>query len=141
MSEKTVWSGYAFESVCVKHINQITKALGLEKIAYKCGSWRYVPPKKSQENGAQIDLLFDREDGAITICEIKYSDHPFLIEKSYAKNLAQKIEAIEKNYPNKKHATKKQIFLAMVTTNGLKTNMYSDELVQNEVTLDDLFVS
>lgn len=137
--EKATWSGHAFENVCIKHIYQITQTLGLEKTAYISGNWRYVPQKKSHENGAQIDLLLDREDGAITLCEIKYSDHQFVIEKSYAKTLRQKIEVIEKNYPNKKNPTKKQVFLAMITTYGLKKNMYSEDLVQNEVALDDLF--
>lgn len=136
--EQAVWSGYAFESVCFKHINQIAQALDLEKTAYISGCWRYVPPKKSQDNGAQIDLLFDRDD-TITLCEVKYSDHPFVIEKSYAKTLNQKIEVIEKNYPSKKNPTRKQLFLAVIATFGLKKNMYFDDLVHNEVTLEDLF--
>lgn len=138
--QKAVWAGYAFESICLKHINKIAQALGLEKTAYTSGSWRYIPSKRSQESGAQIDLLFDREDDAITLCEIKYSDNSFTIEKPYAKNLHQKIEAIEKNYPTKKNPTKKQIFLAFITTHGLKKNSYFDDLVQNEVILEDLFI-
>jgi uncharacterized protein len=71
------WTGLAFEDVCFKHIKQISQSLGLENIAFKAGSWRYVPPKKTTEIGAQINLLFDRDDGVITLCEIKYSDQQF----------------------------------------------------------------
>jgi uncharacterized protein len=138
--KKAAWAGFAFESICFKHLHQITQAIGIEKIIYTSGCWRYVPLKKSQEEGTQIDLLFDREDDVISLCEIKYSDKPFVIEKSCAKALIQKTEVIEKNYPNKKNPTRKKIFLAMITTCGLKKNKYSDVLVQNEVTLEDLFI-
>ncbi len=138
--EKLVWSGYAFESVCLKHIHQISQALGLEKIPYLSGSWRYIPARKSKEQGAQIDLLFDRGDDAVTVGEIKYSETAFVIDKSYAKNLQQKIEAVQENYPSKKNPTKKQIFLAVISTFGLKKNVYFEDLVQNEVFLEDLFV-
>ncbi len=137
--EKTSWAGYAFENICFKHVNQIVKAIGIENIHYRSGSWRYIPPKKAKENGAQIDLLFDRQDDAITLCEIKYSDKPYTIEKAYAKILDQKVEVFEKNYPTRKNPTKKQLFLSMITTFGIKKNLYSEEIIQNEVTLDDLF--
>ncbi|NGX61147.1 MAG: hypothetical protein K940chlam9_00628 [Chlamydiae bacterium] len=138
-SEKAVWAGHAFESVCFKHIDQIIKHLDLEDLNYKSGSWLYHPPKKTKKRGAQIDLLIDRDDNVITLCEIKYSDHQFLVDKNYASALNNKIEVVEQNYPNRKTPTKKQIFLAMVTTYGLKRNMYSEDLVHSEVTLDDLF--
>ena len=114
------WSGLAFESVCFKHIRQISQSLGLENIAFKAGSWRYVSPKKTTEVGAQIDLLFDRDDEVITLCEIKYSDQPFTIDKQYAKDLDSKIEVFSKNFPNRFQPIKKQLFLAMITTFGLK---------------------
>jgi len=133
-SNRLVWAGYAFESVCFKHLSQIIKALDLEKISFKAGSWRFVPSKGSKKQGAQIDFLFDRDDHAITICEIKYSDSLFSIDKAYAKNLLQKMDIFEE------HCNKnKQQFLAMITTKGIKKNMWSEELVDAEVTLEDLF--
>lgn len=127
------WVGYAFESICFKHVNQIRKKLNLKPNAIANG-WRYVPRPKAQEKGAQIDLLFDRDDDVITICEIKYTAEPFAITKEYANNLRNKIRVFKE-----KTRTKKQIFLVMITANGIKDNGYSDELVQAVVTLEDLF--
>ena len=130
----TTWAGYAFENVCLKHTYQIRRALGIEKIACKAGRWHYLPKKGSQKQGAQIDLLFDREDGIITICEIKYSNKSFVIDKDYGKQLIKKVEVFEE-----KVKPAKQIFLAMITTVGIKPNLWSKELVQNDVTLAELF--
>ncbi len=127
------WTGYAFEAVCYKHISNIRTALNIDPGA-EVGSWRHVPQKGNVEAGAQIDLLFDRPDGAITICEIKYNESPFVIDKPYAKNLLNKAEIY------KKHSqTKKQIFIALITSGGLKPTMYSEEIVAKSVNLDDLF--
>jgi uncharacterized protein len=130
----TTWAGYAFENVCLKHTYQIRHALGIEKIACKAGRWHYLLKKGSQKQGAQIDLLFDREDGIITICEIKYSNKSFVIDKDYGKQLIKKVEVFEEQVK-----PVKQIFLAMITTVGVKPNLWSKELVQNEVTLAELF--
>jgi hypothetical protein len=126
------WAGYAFESTCYKHINHIRKALKIDPGAI-AGTWRFVP-KANQGDGAQIDLLFDRLDGAITLCEIKYSDKPFAIDKSYAQEILKKMEVFRKQT-----RTKKQLFFSMITTFGLKPTMYSEELISSEATLDDLF--
>lgn len=97
-------------------------------------TWRYNPQKNSDIAGAQIDLLFDRDDDSITICEIKYSDKPFIIDKEYAQSLKNKIE-IFKNVTR----TKKQIFLVLISANGIKSNLYSKKLLSGVVTLEDLF--
>ena len=127
------WSGNAFEAICLKHTDQIRSALGLDSISCEMGSWRYVPKKGKKEEGAQIDLLLDREDGIVTICEIKYADKPFVIDKAYAKQLATKIEVFETHFQ-----TKKQIHLAMITISGIKHTIWSDELINNELKIDDL---
>lgn len=126
------WSGYAFEAVCYKHIKQIRKALKIEAGA-EAGSWRYNPKSKEQQ-GAQIDLLFDREDGVISVCEIKYNNKPFSIDKSYASNLTNKLHAFSKHT-----RSKKQLFLNMVTVNGVKPSIYSEELICGVVKLGDFF--
>ncbi|NGX29143.1 MAG: hypothetical protein K940chlam1_01340 [Candidatus Anoxychlamydiales bacterium] len=128
------WSGYAFECICLKHINEIKRALDLENIACKIGSWKFIPKKGSKKIGTQIDLLFDRNDNAITLCEIKYCKNLFLIDKSYGKSLQNKIDIFESNYK-----TNKQVFLAMITTEGLKKNLWEKELVDSSVELKDLF--
>jgi len=129
-----IWAGYAFEAVCYKHIDNIMKVLKIST-GVEIGSWRYSPYKhKTEEDGAQIDLLFDRSDRVITICEIKYTDKPFKIDKQYAKNLLNKV-----NIFKTKTGTNKQIFIAMVSANGLKPTMYSEELITDVVTTNDLF--
>jgi hypothetical protein len=133
------WSGYAFEAICSKHVAQIKKALNIDP-GSESGSWRYVPrqnlEKEKEESGAQVDLLFDRPDQAITICEIKYATQGFAIDKIYAQALAKKIEVYQQQT-----RTKKQIFLVMITSAGLKPSKYCDELVSQEVALEDLFKS
>lgn len=128
-----IWAGLAFESICYKHIDQIRNALNIDPGSI-IGTWRYLPKAKDNQEGAQIDLLFDRLDGAITICEIKCSDFLFAIDKSYAQDLLKKMEIFRKQT-----RTKKQLFLSMITTMGLKNTMYSEEIVASEATLEDLF--
>lgn len=127
------WAGYAFESICYKHLSQIREKLEIPVTAM-AATWRYVPRKQSEEDGTQIDLLFDRKDGCITICEIKYTNEAFVIDKSYAKKLMKKGEIF-----SNKTRIRKQQFIAMISANGVKDNLYSDELLCNVATLEDLF--
>jgi AAA+ ATPase superfamily predicted ATPase len=126
------WAGYAFESVCYSHLAQIRKSLEIEPGA-EIGNWRYSS-KKTEEQGAQIDLLFDRPDGVITICEIKYSAQPYVIDKNYARLLQNKI-----NVFINQTKTSKQVFLAFVCAHGLKKNFYSEEMVTKVISLEHLF--
>lgn len=128
------WAGYVFETICFKHVDQIREALEIQTIASECGSWRLFAKKGSKESGAQIDLLFDREDGVITLCEIKYSENVYIVDKDCARNLRNKIEAFEKSFK-----TNKQIFVTMITTRGIKPSIWSEDLVQSSLTIDDLF--
>ncbi len=125
------WSGLAFESICYKHIGQIQKALDIDPGA-TAHTWRFSPRK--DQDGVQIDLLFDRSDNAITICEIKNSDDPFAIDKAYYQRLMKKIEVFKKQT-----RTKKQLFFSMITSSGLAKTIYSEELVSSHVELGDLF--
>ncbi len=124
------WAGYAFETICIKHIDQIRRALNLEDSALAT-PWKHEG--KGEEEGAQIDLLFNRSDDSMTICEIKYTEEPFKIDKDYYKELRRKIEVYQRVTK-----TKKQIFLAFVSSSGLKASIYS-EAVSAVVTLEDLF--
>ena len=127
------WLGYAFETICYKHISQIRKRLSISPTAI-ANSWRYIPKDKSSDSGAQIDLLFDRRDGAITLCEIKYSNKSFILNKQYAKNLLNKREIFIK-----KTRTEKQVFIVMIASSGMRDNLYTDDLISGVVTLNDLF--
>jgi hypothetical protein len=127
-----IWAGLSFESTCYKHIDQIRRALKIDPGA-TVGTWRFIP-KAHDEEGAQIDLLFDRLDGAITLCEIKCSNKQFAIDKSYAQELLKKMEVFRKQTK-----TKKQLFFCIITTMGLKPTMYSEEIITNQAMLEDLF--
>lgn len=129
------WSGYAFEAICFKHINQIKKALHIPD-GSDVASWRYMPGKDSNDTGVQIDLIFDRPDKIVTLCEIKYCSSPFNIDKKYAAYMRMR-EAIYSKIIN----TDKQIFHAMVVSGGLKKTMYSEEIISSVATLNDLFIS
>jgi len=133
MATFQTWMGYAFESVCYKHISQIRKALNIPTGA-KVGAWRYAPKRGAPENGAQIDLLFERDDGTITLCEIKCTEMPFAIDKKYYQSLLNKMAVYQK-------VTRsiKQLFVAFISANGLKKTIYSEEIEPNLVVLEDLF--
>jgi hypothetical protein len=129
------WVGNTFEGICLKHARQIMKALGITGVLIDIGTWRYLPNKNDPtDRGAQVDLLFDRADGVINLCELKYSQDVFQVDKRYVGELKDKILVFEK-----KIHTKKDVFLTLVTTFGLKKNAWSEDLVQNVVTMDALF--
>jgi AAA+ ATPase superfamily predicted ATPase len=125
------WAGYSFELLCQTHIFQIKRALSIGGVVSYISGWR----SKDTENGAQIDLLIDRNDNIINLCEMKYSTKEFTITKSYDKNLRNKHGAfIEETH------TKKSAHITMITTYGVKHNEYWGN-IQSEVLLDDLFYS
>ena len=125
------WSGVAFERVCLKHIAQLKKVLGISVVYTEESAWRYVPKSGT---GAQIDLLIDRRDFVIHICEMKYSESLFAIDKKYAGELENKMDVFRRHTK-----TKKSLFITMVTTFGIKNNEYASRLVQNSITMDALF--
>ena len=127
------WLGYAFENLCYKHVAQIRAALRIDAGSL-ASPWRYAPKSYSEERGAQIDLLFDRRDDAISICEIKYSDSEFVVTKAYADNLKQKLAVFKQQT-----RTKKQLFLILISAHGLKANAYSDELISGIVGFEAFF--
>lgn len=128
------WAGYSFEAVCYEHIKEITHALNLSATAIP-DTWQYLPKKGSQESGAQIDLLFDRDDDSITFCEIKYTQDPYIISKKEFLKLNEKISVFKKIT-----RTKKQIFFILISANGVKENSYFKDLMDgNVVTLKDFF--
>jgi uncharacterized protein len=124
----TAWCGYAFENICFKHTNAIKKALGISAVYTNIYSWH--------NSKAQIDMLLDREDRCINICEIKYYKSEFEITKSYEAKLRAKIDAYQSGTN-----TNKNLFLTFITSKGLKENMYKTSLVENVLTLDDLFTN
>ncbi|MGB0930860.1 MAG: AAA family ATPase [Chitinophagales bacterium] len=128
------WSGYAFESLCLKHIPQIKKSLDIAGI-YSLSS-SFYHKGTSTELGTQIDLLIDRNDGAINLFEIKFYADPFIVSKSYADNLRQK-RSIFKSITK----TKKQIFYVLIAAQGVVENGHSQAVFSQVLGLDDLFVN
>jgi hypothetical protein len=124
------WSGFAFERVCMAHASQIKKALGISGVKTYLFSWK----SKDIDNHTQIDLCIDRNDNVINLCEIKFSFHQYVINKSYSENLRRKI-----NNFKTETKTKKAIYLTIITTFGLEENEYSLNLVQNQLTMKELF--
>ena len=128
--KQRAWSGYAFEQVCLAHIPQIKKTLGISGVHTTTSSWL---ASGELNRGAQIDLVIDRRDNVINLCEMKFSVHPFTIDKKYDEELRNKVGVFREETK-----TRKAIYLTMITTFGLKQNTYSGN-VQNDITMDALF--
>jgi uncharacterized protein len=136
------WGGLAFESVCLKHGRQIKRALGIEAVETLESTWRSPPLRVSRsasssaggEGGAQIDLLIDRADATINLCEMKFSEAEFVVDKRYAAELRSKRDAFRRTT-----ASKKTLLLTMVTTYGVRENAHRDELIAASVEMGALF--
>ena len=127
------WSGLAFERVCLQHVPQIKKALGISGVLSNVYSWRTEADRDKGIDKTQIDLLIDRNDGVINLCEMKYSGQEYVItEDEEAKLRRRRGTLIEVTN------TKKAVHITIVTPYGLKRNAHSS-IAQNEVTLDHLF--
>ncbi|MDR1653428.1 MAG: ATP-binding protein [Prevotellaceae bacterium] len=119
------WAGHAFENLCLAHIKQIKTKLGIAAVSTNIVNWR--------SNTAEIDLMIDRRDNVVNICEIKYYDGEFTIDKAYSQVLQNKRAAfIDKT------KTRKAIHTTLITTYGVKHNEYWNN-IQSEVAMDDLF--
>ncbi|GHU62281.1 hypothetical protein AGMMS49983_03460 [Clostridia bacterium] len=123
------WSGFAFEQICMLHISQIKAKLGITGVSTQTVSWR----SKNADPGAQIDLLIKRRDGVINLCEMKYTKHPYMIEKKEDENLHRRMAVFAGETK-----VNEALHLTMITTYGVSKNGYFGS-VQAEVTMDDLF--
>ncbi|MBS1512511.1 MAG: AAA family ATPase [Bacteroidetes bacterium] len=126
------WSGYAFENVCSKHINKIKAALGIAAVYTE--EYSFLSKGSNANDGAQIDLLIDRNDNAINICEVKCYDTPFTISKTYAADLKRKLMVFQE-----KTQTKKSLFVILIAAYGIVPNTYSNEILQQVITMESLF--
>lgn len=126
------WSGYAFESLCLKHIAQIKKAMQIGGIYSENSS--FIFKGNEDLSGVQIDLLIDRNDQVINLCELKFHNGLFSINKSYAAQLRNKLTTF-----TELTKTRKQVFLTFISTFGLKPNKHSLGLVDSSFSMDVLF--
>ncbi len=121
----TTWRGLAFERLCFAHLQQIKQKLGISGILTKTCSY--------YSGHAQVDMVIDRADRAVTVCEMKFSERPYLITKAEWDKIETRLNEVQNYFK------RKTLFFAMVTSNGLVKNKYSINYVRQEITLDDLF--
>ena len=124
------WSGYAFEQVCLAHIPQIRQALGVSGVLTSCSAWSSSSP---DSRGAQVDLVLERADNVINLCEMKYCNQEYVLDKQEDLALRAKLGT----FVRETH-TRKAVHLTLVTTYGLKQSAYSS-VYQSTVCMDDLF--
>ena len=129
---RNAWCGCAFERVCLQHLTQLKSALGIAGVRTQAYAWR---SSRERADGAQVDLLIDRSDDVINLCEMKFSGATYEIDKEESLKIANRRERFAAET-----GTRKAIFVTMVTTCGIAHNAYWND-IQSEVTLDDLFVS
>ena len=127
----TVWKGSAFENVCFQHIRQIKTALGITGVASRQSAWSKTGD--GTEDGTQIDLLIERKDNIVNMCEIKFYSESFTVDKAYDQILRRRTNLL-RQYLSPKAA----IHSTLITTFGLSYNAYSGAFVK-VITLDDLF--
>jgi len=125
----SAWAGYAFEILCLLHIAQIREALGISGVLTEIYSWK----SKSYDPGAQIDLVIERGDQVVNLCEMKYASSEYIIDKAMDKNLRNKRSAFMAETRTRKSAQ-----TTMITSYGLHKNAYQAG-IPFEIKLDDLF--
>jgi len=128
------WSGYAFEGICLKHIASLKRALGIEAVETTERAWHHRPVDRD-DRGAQIDLVIDRRDASINLCEMKFSDGEVTIDKAYAGELRNKRDTFRRVT-----GSRKTLLVTLITTHGLRNNAYARELVDKALTMDALFL-
>lgn len=121
------WSGFAFETICLKHVQEIKKALGVHIMHTVNSSW--------DNEHAQVDLVIDRDDNRIDLCEIKFYKEPFEIKKDYYENLLNKISEFKADNKIKN----KNVVITMLTTHGVSHNKYKSSIVTGDLVMGILF--
>lgn len=128
------WAGHAFEMICLKHLSHIKKSLGIAGVLTSASGWVYKAPQGGHERGVQVDLLIDRADHCINLCEIKYCKEEFVVNKTYDKELREK-----KRIFLEQSKSKKSLFLTLISPYGVKKNVGYFETVDVSLTMDCLF--
>ena len=128
-----IWTGYAFENLCFKHVLNIKKALKIDGIISNEYSWVYKG--KDNQEGVQIDFIIDRSDNCINILELKFYDVLFEMTKKYADEMQHKVSVFKE-----KTKTRKSVFTTLLTANGVKKNEYYLSAITNELKIEDLFL-
>ena len=131
-SSLNIWRGLAFENVCYLHYPQIKKSLEISGVESSMSMW--IKEKTDDSEGTQIDLLIDRADNVVNLCELKFYSGEFSVDYNYEEKMRTRDRLVME-----KISRKKVVRNTLVTTYGLKKNTYSD-IFTNVITLEDLFV-
>lgn len=123
------WAGLSFEKLCLNHIEQIKTVLGISGITSSVYSWF----GKGENNNAQIDMIIDRADKTVNLCEIKFYNKPYVMTSKDEEDLNRKVSSFVED-----SKTDKSIIMTMITSKGIERNEYSD-CIQKEITLGQLF--
>ena len=130
---ENTWMGLAFERVCLEHISQIKKKLGISGVLTDVVSWYCKADEKLGISGSQIDLLIVRKDQVINLCEMKYSKAEYRLDENDYLKIQNRVQDLVRGT-----GTKKAVYPTLVTTYGIVPNSYSND-IQSVVTMDDLF--
>ena len=128
--EVNSWMGLSYERICMAHIQQIKHALRIDAISTLSYSWR----TKSAKPAAQIDIVIERADKIVNICEVKYCQNEYYLDKEEYDKICKR-----KNAFIQETGLRHTPWLTMITTEGIAQGKYS-EMVQSQVRLDDLFI-
>lgn len=132
MQAYKIWCGYAYENICLKHITSIKKGLEINGVYVTTSA--FYQAGNATTTGTQIDLVIDRNDHIINLCEIKFYNVKFTVTKDYAQKLREKIRVFQEVT-----RTKKQVQLVMITTFGVKPNKHSLGLIQVDLGMEIFF--
>ncbi len=127
------WMGLAFELVCIRHHKQIKKALGISGIGTSVSTWKCMPDAGKGLPGAQVDMLIERADRVVHLCEMKFSEHEYHITNDYEMRLRNRMGIFKQ-----RTGTKDTVVHTFVTTFGVGESKHRS-IVHSEVTMDDLF--
>lgn len=129
------WMGNSFELVCMRHHKQIKSSLGIRGMATSLSTWQVKPDKKTETPGGQIDMIIERADRIIHLCEMKFSTDAYRIKPEYERRLRER-SGLFKELTR----TNKTVVHTFITTYGV-ANAKNKSIVHSEVTMDDLFNS
>jgi hypothetical protein len=128
----SAWAGFTFEGICLKHVAELKRALGIAGVNTSQSGWRAHGAAAGE--GAQVDLVIDRADNVINLCEMKFALGEFTVTKAYADALAAK--AMRFRNATK---TRKNLHTTLVTTHGAKRNAHYEANIDSELAMEALF--
>lgn len=127
------WEGFSFEELCIRHLPQIKKGLGISGVATETSAWRFVPKKGDNRRGTQVDLVIKRVDKIVHLCEMKFSEKNFYITKDYEKLLADRRDTFMDVTDSGRG-----VVITFITPKGLTQGIHNG-VVHSSLTASDLF--